>query len=86
MVLQIHVFPGFGKVVSFCLDGLIFIFQLRLPPPQRPCGLENAWGFRRSDLIILSMTQTAFVLDHEEYVVVTQGSNNDGVSGLMDDG
>jgi len=78
-------FPGLEKLFHL-LGWFDFHLPVTASTPQRPCGLENAWGFRRSDLIILSMTQTAFVLDHEEYVVVTQGSNNDGVSGLMDDG
>lgn len=65
--------------------GLIFMFQLRLHPQH--LRLENPWlVFRRSDLIILSMTQTAFVLDHEEYVGGHRGIHSkDGVSGLMDD-
>lgn len=74
-----------GLEVVICLDGLIFMFQYET---TNNCDFTPWFSrdfFRRSDLIILSMTQTAFVLDHEEYVVVTQGSNNDGVSGLKDD-
>lgn len=74
----------YGKKTAFVFDkpgvGYNCLGQIQASHPKQDRGAvagEFGWGGLagpawtidpRSDLIILSMTQTAFVLDHEEYV------------------
>jgi len=74
----------YGKKTVFVFDkpgvGYNCLGQIQAAHPKQDrgaCAGEYGWGGLagpawtidpRSDLIILSMTQTAFVLDHEEYV------------------